>query len=173
MANILTIIRIIGIFPLFILLVNNGPTIYNFILFAFLGFTDFLDGYIARKYNQVSTFGKIADGIADKLLMFSITLALLITNEIPYWTLIIFIREIIALIYGGLYIKGNLSVAKPNIFGKAKTTLHIISLALVLLVGRWNIVSGIILIFAILLFIPEIIFVIKNQRLNIIKRKAI
>ena len=69
MANVLTIIRIIGIFPLFISLMNNGPTIYNFILFAFLGFTDFLDGYIARKYNQVTSFGKIADGIADKLLM--------------------------------------------------------------------------------------------------------
>lgn len=173
MANIITVIRIIGIFPLFVLLINNGPTLFNFIFFVFLGFTDFLDGYIARKYNQVSNFGKIADGIADKLLMFSITLALLMTNVIPYWTLIIFIREVIALIYGALYIKGNSSVAKPSIFGKAKTTLHIISLALVLLLGKWNMASSIILIGAMLLFIPECIFVLKNQRLNILNKKVI
>lgn len=172
MANILTVIRIIGIFPLFISLINNGPTIYNFLIFAFLGFTDFLDGYIARKYNKVTNFGKIADGIADKLLMFSMTLALLITNTIPIWSLIIFFREIMALIYGALYIKGNKKVSNANIFGKAKTTLHIISIALVLLIGKWNIVSAILLILAILLFIPECIFVLKNQSLNLSKKTA-
>ena len=39
------------------------------ILFVFLGLTDFLDGYLARKYNKCTDFGKIIDGIADKFLM--------------------------------------------------------------------------------------------------------
>ena len=99
MANIITIIRIIGMFPLFFMIINNGPQLSNFILFTILGVTDFLDGYIARKYNQVTNFGKIADGIADKLLMLGTTIALLIRKVIPYWTLIIFIREKVAVIY--------------------------------------------------------------------------
>lgn len=157
MANILTILRIIGMFPLFYIIINYGPTKGSFILFAILGLTDFLDGYIARKYNQVTNFGKIADGIADKLLMFGTTIALLIEKIIPYWTLIIFIREIIALVYAGFHITKNKVIVKPNIYGKLKTTLHIISMALVLLIGKWNIYSSIVLVLAILLFIPEFI----------------
>lgn len=161
MANVLTIIRIIGIFPLFISLMNNGPTIYNFILFAFLGFTDFLDGYIARKYNQVTNFGKIADGIADKFLMLGVTISLLINQTIPYWTLLIFIREILALLYSFVYIKVKRKVLMSNIYGKLKTTLHIISIALVLLLGYFSIFSKILLIIAILLIVPESMYAIR------------
>ena len=164
MANILTILRIIGMFPLFYLIINNGPTFSNFIFFTILGLTDFLDGYIARKYNQITNFGKIADGIADKLLMFGTTIALLITKIIPYWTLIIFIREIIALTYAGFHIAKDKVIVKPSIYGKLKTTLHIISIALVLLIGKWNIYSKVILIIAILLFITEFISRLKYSK---------
>lgn len=156
MANILTILRIMGMFPLFYMIINYRPTSASFILFTILGLTDFLDGYIARKYNQVTNFGKIADGIADKLLMLGTTIALLISKVIPYWTLIIFIREIIAVIYAGFHITKNKVIVKPSIYGKLKTTLHIISMALVLLIGKWNICSSIILILAIILFLPEL-----------------
>lgn len=164
MANILTVLRIIGMFPLFYIIINNGPTRASFILFTILGLTDFLDGYIARKYNQVTNFGKIADGIADKLLMLGTTIALLITKTIPYWTLIIFIREIIAVIYAGFHMTKNKVIVKPSIYGKLKTTLHIISMALVLLIGRWNIYSAVILILAIILFIPEFISRLRYEK---------
>lgn len=167
MANILTVLRIMGMFPLIFMIINNGPTRTNFILFTVLGLTDFLDGYIARKYNQITNFGKIADGIADKLLMLGTTISLLITKVIPYWTLIIFIREIVAILYAGFYITKNKVIVKPSIYGKLKTTLHIISLALVLLIGKWNIYSSIILILAILLFFPELF-----SRLKYTKNKA-
>lgn len=157
MANILTVIRIIGMIPLFYMIINDGPTSSSFILFTVLGLTDFLDGYIARKYNQVTNFGKIADGIADKLLMLGTTIALLITKTIPYWTLIIFIREIIAVIYAGFHITKNKVIVKPSIYGKLKTTLHITSMAIVLLIEKWNIYSAVILVLAIILFIPEFI----------------
>lgn len=157
MANIFTIIRIIGMFPLFYMIINYGPTSVSFILFTLLGLTDFLDGYIARKYNQVTNFGKIADGIADKLLMLGTTIALLISKVIPYWTLIIFIREVIALIYAGFHMTKNKVIVKPSIYGKLKTTLHIISMALVLLIGRWNLYSTVILVLAILSFFPEFV----------------
>ena len=49
MANIITFIRIIGTFPLIFMLLDKGIILYCFILFVFLGLTDFFDGYLARK----------------------------------------------------------------------------------------------------------------------------
>lgn len=161
MPNILTILRIIGTIPLIILILYHGLTIENFILFVILGLTDFLDGYIARKYNKCSEFGKVMDGVADKFLMLSITIVLLVKKIIPYWTLIIFIRDLIAIIFALYYKKKTNIMVKSNIFGKVKTTLHIITIALTLLIGRWTIYSGILMIIAILLFIPEIVYTYK------------
>ena len=161
MSNILTILRIIGTIPLLIIINNKGLCIESFVLFIILGFTDFLDGYLARRYNNCTTFGKVADGIADKFLMLGITIILIINNIIPYWTLLIFIRDLIAIIFSFIYIKKKKIVISSNIYGKTKTTLHIISIALVLLLCKWNIYSTIILIIAMLLFIPEIIYVLK------------
>lgn len=88
-ANKITIIRILMI-PIFIICalypqsitsngsLSSGTLIVSLILFCVASFTDFLDGYIARKYNQVTDFGKFVDPLADKLL---VTAALLIFIE--------------------------------------------------------------------------------------------
>lgn len=161
MANILTIIRLIGTIPLIILIYNNGLTVSSLLLFIFLGITDFLDGYIARKYNKCTEFGKVVDGIADKFLMLSVTIVLLIKNIIPYWTLIIFIRDLLSCVFAICYAKKTKIILKSNIYGKIKTTLHILSIAIVLLLGKWNIISAVLLILAILQLIPEIFFILK------------
>lgn len=163
MANLLTIIRIIGIFPLIFLINKYGINIYTFIIFVFLSITDFFDGYIARKYNQCTKFGNIIDGVADKLLMVSLTIILLIKNYIPYWSLIIFIRDFLSIFYILNYKKKFNTVPKSNIYGKTKTMLHMISLAIVLLFN-WNIISSILLIIAMLLVIPEIIYLYINYK---------
>ena len=89
MANLLTIVRIIGTIPLVILIYLDGPNIDSFILFCVLALTDFFDGYLARKYNKTSKLGNILDGIADKFLMLSVTIVLLIKHVIPYYSLLI------------------------------------------------------------------------------------
>lgn len=161
MANILTIIRVIGTFPLVGMIFLEGISINSFILFVILGITDFFDGYLARKYNKTSEFGKIMDPFADKFLMLSITVVLLIKHIIPYWTLIIFIRDILAVIFALYYKKKTNIMVKSNIYGKVKTTLHILTIALTLFLGKWTIYSSILMIIAILLFIPEIIYTYK------------
>lgn len=161
MANILTIIRLIGTIPLIILICNNGLTISSLLLFIFLGITDFLDGYIARKYNKCTEFGKVVDGIADKFLMFSVTIVLLVKKIIPFWTLIIFIRDLLSCVFAICYAKRTKIILKSNVYGKMKTTFHILSIALVLLLGKWNIISSILLIIAILLLVPEVFFILK------------
>ncbi|MBP3635167.1 MAG: CDP-alcohol phosphatidyltransferase family protein [Bacilli bacterium] len=164
MANILTIIRLIGTIPLVVIIGKNGLCLSSSLLFIFLGITDFLDGYIARKYNKCTNFGKVVDGIADKFLMLSVTIVLLAKNIIPYWTLLIFIRDISSCIFAILYIKKTGIIIKSNIFGNLKATLHILSIALTLLIGNWNLASAILLIIAILLFIPEIFSILKILR---------
>lgn len=162
MPNILTVLRIIGTIPLFFMIYSDGITIHSLILFITLGITDFFDGFLARKYNKITEFGKVMDGVADKFLMLSITIVLLIKNIIPYWTLIIFLRDIIAIIYVFYYKNKYKKIIQSNIYGKIKTTLHIISVSITLLLGKWTIFSSILLIIAILSFIPEIIYSYKS-----------
>lgn len=60
------------------------PSIICFIIFVVASITDFLDGYIARKYKMITSFGKFIDPIADKLLVNSCFLLLAFSNEIPF-----------------------------------------------------------------------------------------
>lgn len=162
MANILTILRIIFTIPLCMYIYNYGIDIKTFFVFSLLGITDFLDGFIARKFNKTSELGNILDGIADKFLMLSITIVLLIKHIIPYWTLILFIRDLLAIIYVIFYNKKYKKIIKSNIYGKVKTTLHIISIAYTLFLGNWNFFSSLLLATAIILFIPEIFYTYKS-----------
>ncbi len=80
--NLITILRIcmIPFFVLFFYLSFEGAKIVAACIFAVAAFTDFLDGYIARKYNVVSTVGKFLDPIADKVLVATAFIVLL-TND--------------------------------------------------------------------------------------------
>lgn len=81
LPNKLTILRIFMI-PVFVLFFYLTAVPYNFLIsagiFALASFTDFLDGYIARKYNLVSDFGKFLDPIADKVLVSTALIILLV-----------------------------------------------------------------------------------------------
>ncbi len=80
--NVITVVRIcmIPLFVIFFYLSFEGAKIFASCIFAVAAFTDFLDGYIARKYNVVSTVGKFLDPIADKVLV-STAFIVLLTNE--------------------------------------------------------------------------------------------
>ncbi len=126
-ANKITLVRICMI-PFFIwFALQNDATsfIVALILFCVASFTDFLDGYIARKYNQVTDFGKFVDPLADKLL---VTAALLIFIEkgiFPAWMVfIILAREFI------ITSLRNVAAAKGRVLaatwtGKVKTCVQI------------------------------------------------
>ena len=67
--NLLTFSRIVLASIIFLLLMSSDGYLLAFILFNIAGFTDWLDGYLARKYNAVSQLGEILDPIADKILV--------------------------------------------------------------------------------------------------------
>lgn len=101
--------------------------------FVCISCTDWVDGYLARKRNQVSDFGKFMDPLADKILVASALLALVELQTIPAWPVIIILaREFI--VSGARMVAANKNVViAASWYGKAKTVLQIIAIVLFLL----------------------------------------
>ncbi len=123
--NILTIIRI-ALVPVYAYLFSDASTAWSgFILFLFMSVTDYLDGYLARKYKWVSDFGKIWDPFADKLLVYSAFFMLIIMGFFPLIpVLLMLVREI------GVTMHRNAALAKGKVIaavwsGKVKTTVQL------------------------------------------------
>ena len=144
LPNKLTILRIIMI-PIFVAVFYVTAIPYNFIIsagiFALAAFTDFLDGYIARKYNLVTSFGKFLDPIADKVLVSTALIVMLCPPTgiaIVPWHASILVATILAreLIVSGfrLVAAGKSIVIAADKSGKIKTFLTDITIV-VMLVG--------------------------------------
>ncbi len=144
LPNKLTILRILMI-PVFVVLFYITAIPYNFILsaivFALAAVTDFLDGYIARKYNLVTSFGKFLDPIADKVLVSTALIIMLVppadVQIAPWWTAIfvaiILARELIISGFRLVAATKNLVIAADK-SGKIKTFLTDVAI-LVMLIG--------------------------------------
>ena len=102
-------------------------------IFALASFTDFLDGQIARKKNLITTFGKFADPIADKLLVNSMLIILAYKRMIPVLPCVIMIARDIVVDGCRMIAASNGTVVSAGILGKAKTALQMVSIILVLL----------------------------------------
>jgi len=131
-SNKLTILRIILV-PVFVALMMLEMGLAATIVFVVASLTDMLDGYLARKRNEITNFGKFADPIADKILVVSALLCLMEIEVVPAWAVIIVIaREFIV---SGL----RMSAAAQNVviaadgFGKLKTITQMVGIAMLLL----------------------------------------
>lgn len=159
LANIITITRLLLIIPFGILLYNKG--IQNLVpacLFTFIIITDFLDGYVARKYKQVTKFGKLLDPIVDKLLIVVVTVLLIIKNIIPVYSLFIFIRDIVIWTSALIIMKKKKIILSSNIYGKTKTVLHFFAILFVLIIGKWNMISFDLLVLSFATLFPELVY---------------
>lgn len=147
--NKLTLLRLILVVPFLILigfaihhyfltLSYEGETSYYLLaaggLFIFAMITDALDGYLARKNNQITTFGKLFDPIADKFMTTAAFISLAILNLVPFWVVIIFVlRDIFVDGIRNLAATNNIKVAASN-WGKIKTVIQTIALVLIFFV---------------------------------------
>lgn len=128
--NMLTTFRILLI-PVFILIFfSNSPSalIYSLVIFLLAGATDILDGYIARKYNQVTKYGVVLDPLADKLMLLTVLFCLSLKTLIPSWIFIIVAIKEISMIVSGILLYKKDTIIPSNIFGKASTVLFYISI---------------------------------------------
>ncbi len=121
-----------------------GISIYYFVaflVFVIAASTDAVDGYLARKWNQVTDLGKFLDPVADKLLVDSLLIYLILphfnssTLTIPTYCVIIMIIRDLVVDALRFIAAGKGKVLAANIFGKIKTVLQMIAIPLVLLNG--------------------------------------
>ena len=136
--NILTLLRILLI-PIFIIvfyLPFSGAHAVAAIIFALASFTDWLDGYLARKLGQMSPFGAFLDPVADKLLVAASLLLLVGAKDINYITLpaiVIVGREIvISALREWMAEIGQRASVTVSYIGKVKTTVQMVALVLLL-----------------------------------------
>ena len=104
--NILTIIRFFLI-PVIISYLLQGNYILSFVFLTVSGLTDVLDGFIARKFNFITNFGKLIDPLADKATQISVLTVLTIQNIIPSWILIVVIVKEFVMIAGASFLYGK------------------------------------------------------------------
>ena len=93
--NAITLVRL-SCLPVFLwLLFGREDRVWAASLLGALGATDFVDGYIARRWHQVSTVGKVFDPVADRLLFFVGIVAIVIDDSVPLWiAVLVLVREV-------------------------------------------------------------------------------
>jgi len=129
--NSITFSRLLGV-PI-ILYILKTPTNQNLwiclVIFLIASATDFLDGYLARKLNQITDLGKFLDPLVDKLLVLAPLLALIELGKVPAWgVFLILSRE---LTIAGWRVNQT-KISGANIWGKLKTVSQIIAIALLI-----------------------------------------
>ena len=125
--NCLTFLRITVVPLLVIVLLSREKTtdLWAALLFSFGSITDFLDGYYARKYDRVTTFGKFMDPIADKMLIISAFIMLVHLDRIPGWMVVIFVGREMAVTGLRVIVVGEGTLIPVSKLGKKKTVLQV------------------------------------------------
>lgn len=135
LPNKLTLGRVIAV-PFFIVLYLLGWDIWAAVLFIAASATDALDGYLARKNNLVTNFGKIMDPLADKILVVSALVLLVESGTVAGWMLIVILAREFAVAGLRTVAASEGRVIAAGTTGKIKTILQMIAVPLLLL-GNW------------------------------------
>lgn len=138
LPNLISILRIILVLPVVWALLS-GQFTFALILFAVAGFSDALDGFLAKHYHWESRLGSILDPLADKLLLVASFATLTWLNLIPVWLFWLVIGRDILIVTGGLayhYLLGQFQLL-PTWSSKINTALQIVLVLLVILQHEW------------------------------------
>ena len=135
--NILTIIRFLLI-PIILIYIFTGNYILALIVFTISALTDIADGFIARKFNLVSNFGKLMDPLADKLTQIATLTSLVIKDIVPIWILIIVISKEFIMICGASFLYGKDVVVYSKWYGKLSTVLLYVAIVFSLLTKQFD-----------------------------------
>lgn len=136
LPNILTLSRIFAI-PFFAVALRCGNISGACIIFFVAGLTDILDGYLARRFNQRSKLGALLDPIADKMLITTAFVTLMLVDEtwaakIPIWIIATAVARDITILLAGIFTYRTLDSNrfKPSILGKMTTFIELAAISL-------------------------------------------
>jgi len=143
-SNMLSIVRLLLAVPLWFLFdnfsyLNTRITILAVCLFAAL--TDALDGYLARKYNEVTEFGKIIDPLADKVVIGILIIKLFLIGKVNVLYLTLILSRDISIFIGGFLVAQKIKKILPsNILGKITVTnIGLVILLIIINISQENI----------------------------------
>ncbi len=136
LPNVLTVMRIMLVPVLVVALLGNTPAgdVLAAVVFALASLTDFVDGYLARARDSVTTFGKLMDPLADKLLIIAALISLVSLHRLPAWIAMIIITRELAVTVLRLGATQLGVVMAASMFGKVKTCLQIAAILAVIAV---------------------------------------
>jgi len=145
LPNWVTLSRLLALPPLLYCLQN--PTVetrwFSLGIFLVAAATDWVDGYLARKLNQVTDLGKFLDPLVDKLLILAPLLALIELGQIPAWGVFLILARELSIAGWRVTpsLTGNTAVVGANVWGKLKTISQIVAIALLIapLPSAWKI----------------------------------
>jgi CDP-diacylglycerol--glycerol-3-phosphate 3-phosphatidyltransferase len=138
LANLITILRIVlvPIFLVILLTEMENKEIFAFIVFIIASISDAFDGYIARKYDQVTELGKFLDPLADKLLISAALLALVYLQLVETWVAaVIILREFVITAFRFYFLVKD-STFSASWLAKKKTLFQIIAISVLILHNR-------------------------------------
>ena len=150
-SNLLSLSRIFIMYPMWFFYSRYSETGNNndyYIVIALVligGFTDFLDGYLARKWNQISELGKILDPLCDKIGLAIMSIIMYLYADFPIWVIIIMLGRDLLIVIGASFIMNKLDeVPSSEMPGKIAST--VISLLFLAYVAEWDSMKSILII---------------------------
>ena len=136
--NMLSILRLLLV-PVFLVLIISGSNLWAIGVLFLSGLTDYLDGYIARRFNQITRLGQLLDPAADRLYIFATLLGLTVTNHIPVLLMAVVIaRDVMLLIVYPILATHGYGPLPVHYLGKAGTFSLLYSFPLLLMADIWH-----------------------------------
>jgi CDP-diacylglycerol--glycerol-3-phosphate 3-phosphatidyltransferase len=136
LPNVLTVLRIMLVPVVVVALLGNTPAgdVLAAVVFALASLTDFIDGRLARARGSITTFGKLMDPLADKLLIIAALLSLVSLNRLAAWVAMVIITRELAVTVLRLGATQAGVVIAASMFGKVKTCMQIAAILAVIAV---------------------------------------
>ena len=134
--NVLSVLRLL-ILPFVYGLVVDGRYLPGLVVAGIFAATDWLDGYVARQFNQVTRLGQLLDPASDRLFIITLVVAMVVADLVPLWlAVVIAARDVVLLVAGLVVLRRGLVTPPVTLLGKATTFLLMSSLPMLLWGGH-------------------------------------
>ncbi len=175
LPNIVSLLRLFLAIPLYFSVIltptNDKFNYFSLTIVILIIITDYLDGILARKLNQITELGKILDPLADKVSLFIVTIALYQVEKLPFYMLIALISRDLIIFIGGYFVTKKIKYVLPSNF-LGKLTINILSFYFVILIFTdlnpkfFEILSFVFIILSLLVYTYRAIEVYTNKENN-------
>ncbi|QAV69302.1 CDP-alcohol phosphatidyltransferase family protein [Salinibacterium sp. UTAS2018] len=141
--NILSFIRL-GLVPVFLYLIISAQDALALIVLVFSSLSDYLDGFIARRFNQMTRLGQLLDPAADRLFIFAALIGLAAREVIPWWLVVVIVaRDVMLAILGIVSANYGFGPLPVHHLGKVATAALFYSLPILMLGQAFPAIAGV------------------------------